>query len=34
LRRAVSEYLDREREAVAEQIDELTELGPFRKTET
>lgn len=34
LRRAVSDYLNREREAVAEQIDELTELGPFRKTES
>jgi predicted N-acyltransferase len=34
LRRAVADYLNREREAVAEQIDELTELGPFRKTET
>jgi predicted N-acyltransferase len=33
LRRAVSDYLDREREAIAEQIDELTELGPFRKSE-
>jgi len=33
LRRAVAEYLDREREAVAEQIDELSELGPFRKSE-
>ena len=34
LRRAVGDYLNREREAIAEQIDELTELGPFRKTET
>ena len=33
LKRAVADYLDREREAVAEQIDELTELGPFRKTD-
>lgn len=33
LRRAVADYLDREREAVAEQIDELNELGPFRKSE-
>jgi len=33
LRRAVSDYLDREREAVAEQIEELTEMAPFRKTE-
>jgi predicted N-acyltransferase len=33
LRRAVSEYLDRERAAVAEQIDELTEMAPFRKAE-
>ena len=33
LRRAVSDYLDREREAVAEQIEELTEMGPFRKTD-
>ena len=33
LRRAVSDYLDREREAVAEQIDELTEMGPFRKAD-
>jgi uncharacterized protein len=31
LRRAVSDYLDREREAVAETIEELTEHGPFRK---
>ena len=34
LRRAVADYLDREREAVAEQIDELAEMGPFRKTDT
>jgi len=33
LKRAVADYLDRERQAVAEQIDELTELGPFRKTD-
>jgi len=33
LRLAVADYLNREREAVAEQIDELTELGPFRKTD-
>ena len=33
LRRAVSDYLDREREAVAEHIEELAEMGPFRKTE-
>jgi len=33
LRRAVSDYLNREREAVAEQIEELTELGPFRKSD-
>ncbi|HTW35885.1 MAG TPA: GNAT family N-acetyltransferase [Rhizomicrobium sp.] len=33
LRRAVADYLNREREAVTEQIDELTELGPFRKTD-
>ena len=32
LRRAVSEYLDHEREAVAEQIEALAEHGPFRKT--
>ncbi|MGB8364978.1 MAG: GNAT family N-acetyltransferase [Rhizomicrobium sp.] len=31
LRRAVADYLAREREAVAEQIDQLTELAPFRK---
>jgi predicted N-acyltransferase len=33
LRRAVAEYLTREREAVAEQIDELTAIAPFRKTD-
>ena len=33
LKRAIADYLEREREAVAEQIDELTELGPFRKTD-
>lgn len=33
LRRAVSDYLERERQAVAEHIEELTELGPFRKSE-
>jgi hypothetical protein len=33
LRRAVDDYLKREREAVAEHIDELAEHGPFRKTE-
>ena len=32
LRRAVSEYLDREREAVAEQIEALAEHGPFKHT--
>ena len=32
LRRAVSEYLVREREAVAEQIESLAEYGPFRKS--
>jgi predicted N-acyltransferase len=31
LRRAVSEYLSREREAVAEHIEELAEQAPFRK---
>lgn len=30
LRRAVSQYLDREREAVSDMIETLTELGPFR----
>jgi len=33
LRRAVSDYLDREREAVAEHIEELTGMGPFRKAD-
>jgi uncharacterized protein len=32
LRRAVSDYLDREREAVAEHIEALAEHGPFRKS--
>jgi len=32
LRRAVDDYLKREREAVAEHIGELAEHGPFRKT--
>ena len=31
LRRAVDDYLKREREAVAAQIDELAEHGPFKK---
>jgi predicted N-acyltransferase len=31
LRRAIDDYLKREREAVAEHIDELAEHGPFRK---
>jgi predicted N-acyltransferase len=31
LRRAVAAYLDEERRAVAEQIEVLTEFGPFRK---
>ena len=31
LRRAVDDYLNREREAVAEHIEELAEHGPFRK---
>jgi predicted N-acyltransferase len=31
LRRAVDDYLAREREAVAAQIDEMAEHGPFRK---
>lgn len=30
-RRAVADYLEREREAVAEGIEELTEFSPFRK---
>ena len=34
LRRAVADYLAREREAVAEHIEELAEHGPFRKTST
>jgi predicted N-acyltransferase len=33
LRRAVDDYLTREREAVAEHIEELAEHGPFRKAE-
>lgn len=33
LRRAVDDYLKREREAVAEHIEELAERGPFRKPE-
>ena len=32
LRRAVDEYLARERRAVSEHIEELAERGPFRKT--
>ena len=32
LRRAVNDYLRREREAVAEHIEELAERGPFKKT--
>ena len=32
LRRAVNDYLRREREAVAEHIEELAERSPFRKT--
>lgn len=32
LRRAVADYLEREREAVAEQIEMLAEHAPFRKT--
>jgi predicted N-acyltransferase len=32
LSRAVGEYLVREREAVAEQIETLAEYGPFRKS--
>ncbi|MGD0190707.1 MAG: GNAT family N-acetyltransferase [Rhizomicrobium sp.] len=31
LRRAVSDYLDRERDAVAEHIEDLAEQAPFRK---
>jgi len=34
LRRAVSDYLVQEREAVAEHIEELAEHAPFRKTQT
>jgi hypothetical protein len=34
LRRAVDEYLRRERQAVAEHIEELAERGPFRKVDT
>lgn len=34
LRQAVADYLVREREAVGEQIDELTALAPFRKSQT
>ena len=33
LRRAVDDYLRREREAVAEHIEELAERGPFRKAD-
>ena len=33
LRRAVGDYLVREREAVSEQIDELTQMGPFKKSD-
>jgi len=33
LRRAIDDYLKREREAIAEHIDELAEHGPFRKTD-
>ena len=33
LRRAIDDYLKREREAVAEHIDELAEHGPFKKTQ-
>ncbi len=33
LRRAVDDYLKRERLAVAEHIEELAEHGPFRKSE-
>jgi predicted N-acyltransferase len=33
LRRAVADYLAREREAVTEHIEELSERGPFRKIE-
>ena len=33
LRRAIADYLDREREAVETGIDELSEYSPFRKGE-
>ena len=33
LRRAVDDYLEREREAVAEHIEELAEHGPFKKVD-
>jgi uncharacterized protein len=33
LRRAVADYLEREREAVAEHIKDLSEMGPFRKSD-
>ena len=33
LRRAVDDYLKREREAVAGHIEELAEHGPFRKSQ-
>lgn len=33
LRRAVSDYLKRERQAVAEHIEELAEMAPFRKSD-
>ncbi len=32
LRRAVAEYLDQEREAVAEHMEELSEIAPYRKS--
>ena len=32
LRKAVADYLEHERAAVAEQIEELAEHAPFRKT--
>jgi predicted N-acyltransferase len=32
LRRAVRDYLNRERQYVAEAVRELTDAGPFRKT--
>ena len=31
LRKAVARYLDNEREHVAETVEALSELGPFRK---